>query len=53
MGLGFLSMRPADVDRRVSIEAKIEPDRGLVECYDRLFERYRSVDAVLATGGNR
>jgi xylulokinase len=48
MGLGFLPMRPAEVAKRVAIEAMIEPDGGLVECYDRLFERYRFVDAVLA-----
>jgi xylulokinase len=53
MGLGFLSMRAADVARRVSIEVKIEPDEVLVKCYDRLFERYRSVDAVLANESSR
>jgi xylulokinase len=53
MGLGFLSMRPEDVAARVAVEAVVEPDRGLEECYDRLFERYRSIDEVLANESNR
>jgi xylulokinase len=48
MGLGFLSMRPEDVAARVGVEAVVEPDPRLVECYDRLFMRYRALDAVLA-----
>jgi xylulokinase len=53
MGLGFLSMQPADVAAMAAIEAMVEPAAGLVECYDRLFERYRSVDAVLANESRR
>lgn len=53
MGLGFLSMRPADVAGRIAIEEVVEPQAGLVECYDRLFERYRSVDEVLTNQSNR
>jgi len=53
MGLGFLSMRQEDVARKIAIEAAVEPDAGLTECYDRLFERYRSVDAALADENSR